>query len=168
MKDGLHLTIDKLGNFLDNVSTLVENDVLVGVPTDDDDRDDGVGVMNNATLALIHDRGAPEANIPARPFMVPGIENAKSKIASNFKKAGEAQLDGNNGEAIKALHRVGIVATNAIRDKIITGPFQKLADSTLRARKNRKISPRQGEAPLLDTGQMKNAINYVVRDDLNE
>jgi hypothetical protein len=67
---------------------------------------------------------------------------------------------------------------NAVRTKITDGPFAPLADSTLRARARRgrkgavaELKSRaQGNAPnnanakpLIDTGQLRKSITYVVR-----
>lgn len=144
---------------------LSSQEVLVGVPNDTttrkaDEEDGEKPPMNNATLAYIHDNGSAAANIPARPFMVPGIQEAKPKMVEYFKDAGKSVLVREAESIDKELHKVGLTAQSAIRAKINEGPPPALADSTLaaRARKGRK-----SKKPLVDTGQLRNSINYVIR-----
>lgn len=157
MKSGVFITKDRLKKVLGAIATLPAHDVLVGVPGDTSDRS---GAITNAALAYIHDNGAPEANIPARPFMRPGIADAKTDIADRFKQVGTSLLSGNQGGAERALHAAGLAAQASIRRKINTGPFLPLAPSTLAARRRRG---RTGDKPLIDTGQLRNSITYVVR-----
>lgn len=122
---------------------------------------DGVRpAMNNATLAYIHDNGSPAANIPARPFMRPGIESVKGRIATSLEKGALAVMHNESNGVEKALHIAGLTAQSAIRSKINQGIEPALAESTLAARRARG---RQGTKPLIDTGQLRNSINYVVR-----
>jgi hypothetical protein len=173
MKSGIFIVKDNVGKLLDNLEAMSETQVLVGIPAKEAEREPGTDIdgMNNATLAYIHENGAPEANIPARPFIEPGIQDAKSDISRQFRKAGEAQLDGQAGKAMKHYHLAGEVAAVSIKKKIWSGPFAPLKESTLRARRTRKIAPRTGTKPLIDTAQMLRAVDYVViagKSDENE
>lgn len=151
------ITADRAKEFQKAVSILTRTKVLVGVPAAKAERqiDDDHGAprhINNAALAYIHDNGAPEANIPARPFMQPGIENAKDAIVKGMRRAGDVALAG--GEIEKDLTRVGLIAQSAIQEKITDGPFVPLKPATIK----RKGSDR----PLIDTGQMRRSISFVV------
>jgi len=137
----------------------LESDVLVGVPAEYGARKDE-GAMNNATLAYIHDNGSPAANIPARPFMQPGIEAGRERISKLLEQGARAAMYGNAGSVEQALQKAGLVAQANIRAAINSGLPPALAPSTLAARKARG---RTGEKPLVDTGQLRNSINYVVR-----
>lgn len=157
MKSGVFVTKDRVKKVLGAIATLPQQDVLVGVPGDTSDRS---GEITNAALAYIHDQGAPEANIPARPFMRPGIADAKDAIAEQFKRGGQSVLKGNAGGMERALHAAGLTASSAVKKRITTGPFIPLAASTIAARRRKGFS---GTKPLIRTGQMRNAITYVVR-----
>jgi hypothetical protein len=170
---------DKMGAVVKALDKLTRRDVLVGVPGDTADRDqDEYGPMNNPTLAYIHDNGSPAQNIPARPFMAPGIEAVKERIASGLGKAASAALDDRDDLAMRHLERVGLAAQSSIRRYISTGNFAPLAAATLRARaaRGRKgallelASRAAGNAPsnesarpLIDSGQLRNSLTYVVR-----
>lgn len=141
------------------VHALVKKEVLVGVPEEHADRKkEGI---TNATLAYIHDTGSPAANIPARPFLNPGIQQVKDRIIVRLKQIGQKTLRGNLSSVEEGLNAVGLIAVNSIRAKITSGPFSPLAPSTIRARLRRG---RTGIRPLVDTGQLRNAINYVLRN----
>ena len=69
-------------------------------------------------------------------------------------------LKGDADAGDKALHSAGLIAQNAVRNKITEGPFVPLAPMTLAKRKARG---RTGEKPLIDSGAYRNAQTYVIR-----
>lgn len=165
---------------------LATKEVLVGYPEDADARDDPKE-PTNAQLAYIHDNGAPEANIPQREFMVPGVESARAEFESRLVRTMQAVLRGGGPEAAEAgLTRAGFSAVNGIKRTINDGVPPPLSDATLRQRlrKGRRdgAGARKGAAieldrrwdgqepsvehakPLVDTAQMRNAATFVVRD----
>lgn len=162
-KDGIEeLDIDMMKDVINAIEALPNYSVLVGIPEEETKRDDDF--VTNAFLGYIHENGAPEANIPARPFLIPGIYNVVDKINSYMRQAGDAALDGKQEKMSRSLHAAGMVASNSVKSRIESGPFVALKASTLAARRNRKIAPRTGIKPLQDTGQLRNSITYVVKD----
>lgn len=156
-------TIDHTADLLRSIKYLSDRHTLVGVPAEKAPRDakGAKGTpINNATIAYIQNYGSPAANIPARPFMEPGIKNAEAQIAEQMKKASTAAGNGDQSGVDRGLNSAGIVAATSIKAKITDGPFVPLAPSTLRARRSRG---RKGTRPLIDTGQLRNSITYVVR-----
>jgi hypothetical protein len=164
---------------------MASNEVLVGFPEASTDRkadpeDESGKDLTNAQLGYIHDNGAPEANIPARPFMLPGIEAARSKLIKIARSTGLKALDSDNPQETvdQGLHMMGLVAQASIRGVINDGIDPPLADRTLRERARRGRKGAQEELdnrakglpqgkelakPLIDTGQLRNAVNYVIR-----
>lgn len=173
---------------------LARHDVLVGVPSEESPRESGG--ISNAALAYIHDVGSPAANIPARPFMRPGIRDAQKQIVALFAKAGRAALEGDARGIDAALHSAGVIASMAIKKRINAGPPPPLKLSTIKARaragnqgareylafmdwpqdmrraareakyqeNGRSIAAPMGTAKaLVVTGQMRNAVTYIVR-----
>jgi hypothetical protein len=140
-------------------------DVLVGVPaqkavrTYAEAKAKGLKI-NNAALGYIHNYGLPTKNIPARPFMEPGIHNSQAQVVKFLRAAAEQAIEGNPGGVRKNFIAAGIAAQTAIKAKINTGPFAPLKESTLAARRRRG---RTGTRPLIDTAQLRNSINFVVR-----
>lgn len=178
------LKLDKAADLAKLVGEVTRFEVLVGFPEDTAERKDD-SAATNASLAYIHDNGAPENNIPARPFMGPGIASAEDPIAQTLGAGLRAFLkDGNASSLESRLHRVGLKAQLAIRRKINEGVPPPLAESTLRARANRSgkgLGSRKGAKlelelraagwtpsvdfakPLVDTGQLRNAVSYAIR-----
>ena len=171
---------DKLAAVLKGLAALTKDKVYVGIPDGTTERgdDDKAGPMNNATLGYIHEHGSPAANIPARPHLIPGIENAQDKISERFKKAGQAAMDGKKDKARQELEKAGLVAQNSVKNMIADGDLAPLAESTLRARARRGRkgakaelesrasgnAPDNGNArPLIDTGQYRNSVTFVIR-----
>ncbi len=132
--------IDNAHGIAAAISDLANTRVMVGVPASKTFRKPEEGEpgetspINNAELAYIHEHGAPEANIPARPFMQPGIESVQPMIAAGLLKAGEAAFAGKPGERDRQFNAVGLLTQAAIRNKITDGPFVPLALSTIKAR----------------------------------
>lgn len=175
-------------NFLKDLKNLSDHRVLVGVPFDTDYREKNADnkkkgknknneKMTNATLAYIHDNGAPSVGIPARPFMKPGIAKAQNKINAFLKKYIEAKLDGNKVGAYDFLFKAGLVAQNSIRNIIRTQEgFEPIKRATAlgRIRKRNYLKERLSADQelkeqyigsfnaLIDTGQLLKSITFVI------
>lgn len=159
IKLGLSKKKDLTPVLLKSVKLLTERQVLVGVPDVKADREDKG--INNAALAYIHDQGSPAQNIPARPFLGPGIKDAKLEIQRRLEQVAKIALRGAIRQDIeRGLSAVGMTAQSAVRNRITKGPFAVLKPATLAARRRRG---RRGTKPLIDTGQLRNSITYVVR-----
>lgn len=161
-KPGVKMTYDRVPQVQAMMEGLSASRVLVGIPADDAARKPEPGEkvdINNATIAYIMENGSAAANIPARPFLIPGVSDARDRIAGIFRSGLQKVAAGLDPDIDRTLHRVGLVAQASVRNKINTGPLAPLAPATLRARRRRG---RTGEKPLIDTGQLKNAVNYVV------
>lgn len=157
--------IDNSEEIYEAIKELTSSEVLVGVPAGEAEREaqasdikDAVGQpINNAALAYIHDRGAPEANIPARPFMEPGIEGEQENIEKRLSNAAKAALEGNVRSVENNMSAAGMVAAAGIKRKITEGIPPPLAASTISKRRSRGF---MGTKPLIETGQLRNSITY--------
>lgn len=159
MKSGIIMTRDNTKKLMGGLAMLTAKEVLVGIPAPEASRS-GVGPINNAALGYIHENGAPEANIPQRPFLVPGVASVNHKTAAYFRQAGDYALKGDRSGYERALNAAGQTAATAAQRKITAGPFVALRPSTLSARRRRG---RTGTRPLIDTGQLRRALTYVIR-----
>jgi hypothetical protein len=111
--------------------------------------------------------------------MAPGIKDAQSQISDGLGEAAKLALDGKAAAVERQLHRVGLAAEKGIKTKINDGVPPPLAMSTIRgrARRGRKGAkkalaafasgkasvPLEWVKPLVDTGQMRNAITHVLK-----
>ena len=156
----------------DTIMKLLKKEVLVGVPENEDVREEGE--MGNAALAYIHDNGSPVAGIPARPFMTPVIRNAQDRINTHFLASVKAQIENKPKIATEHLEKAGMIAQNSIRKVINEGEgFAPLKRSTKLGRLRRRKSAESWSEekreevmesfhPLVDTGQLRDSITYQV------
>jgi len=164
MKTGLTIVRDNLAKVSKAIDGIGRSRVMVGVPADKADRKEGP--INNAALAYIQENGAPEVNIPPRPFMKPGVASVQPQIAAGLKKAGEFALQGRADAVNRQFHRVGAIGRDAIKAKITDGPFAPLKPSTIAARKSKRKSRNNTDVkPLIDTGALRASISYVIREE---
>lgn len=160
---GVEISFNVVGDMMAELEKALKEmqakEVLVGFPESEDTRVDEKGnpeSITNASLAYIHNFGAPEANIPARPFMVEGIEGVREKITDRMYTVGTAALEGNKQAVDMGLNAVGLTAQLGIQDKINDGPFTPNAPSTVKAKGS--------DSPLIDTGQLRNAVTFQIRE----
>lgn len=173
-----HVKIDRLNAVIKSITALTKMDVLVGIPESENQRDEAEE-PNNAALGYIHEHGSPVNNIPARPFLVPGVADAKGQYRPRLIRAAQLALDGKTKDALKQLEAAGILAEQGVKAKINSGDFVPLSDATVaaRARRGRKGAAAELERrasglpagtdlakPLIDTGQLRNSITHVVRE----
>ena len=161
---------------------LTRSHVLVGVPADETNRDAGDGI-NNATLSYIHEYGTEDGRIPPRPHLVPGIRKAQEVISDALKMAAARALEGDTPAVRAGLEKAGLAGQNAVRSMFADNDWPPLAKSTLNAKplkkdetgavmlddKGRPLREKsraeKGRTnPLMDTGQLRNAHTYVIRD----
>ncbi len=69
---------------------------------------------------------------------------------------------GDGSAANRLLDQAGTLAANSVKSFITDAEFFPLAPATI---KNRLIRGRTGDKPLIDTGQYRRSITYVVRDE---
>lgn len=186
MKPGVHIVThqDRLKALQKGTQRLAGRLVLVGIPGENTERQEGE--IKNAQLGYIHEFGAPEVGIPARPFLIPGIQDAQAAITRHLQAAGKAVLTGQGNAAEAHLNAAGLAAVNSVRKRLTAGIPPPLVESTLRARARRKrgsghritkgakaeLAARakgfppsvEFAKPLIDTGQLLASITYVIRD----
>lgn len=166
MKSGeMKVTEDFTDKVNDVIKAFKKDIVLVGIPEDESQRNDSDhSQINNATILAINEFGSPVNNIPARPVMAIGIKKAQDEIAEQFKLAVQKSF----AQGIDALsiyyNRAGSIAANSIK-KVINNQdgIKPPKESTLKARKYINKGGFKGTKALIVTGQLRNAITYVVK-----
>jgi len=181
MRPTVTITKDGLPALRRAVTAMTSKRVMIGIPEEGAERDDG-GDASNALIGYVLETGDPERNLPARPFLVPGVRSVEEQSVQRLRKAGQAALMGDAGIVDQILAAIGLSAEAAVKDKMDAGPFAPLADATLEARIRSKKTGDAGAAqelanrragmapstdlaqPLIDTGDLQNHITYVIRD----
>ncbi len=162
-----------------DMAALMGMDVLVGIPQEKISRR-GKDRVNNAELLYIHTHGSPLRGISARPSIEPSIEapDNKEKLGEQLGVAAKLVLSGRPEQARQQLKKVGALGRD-IAKGWFTDPrnnWPPNSPATV-ARKTARLSPKQIQEAheagdplsrvLIDSGQMRNALTYVVREDKN-
>lgn len=116
-----------------------------------------------AYVAAIQEFGYPQGNIPARPFMRPTAEQKKSEWGRQIAGAVRGAIDG-KVNVVQAFEALGARSAGDIARTISRVTSPPLKKSTLQARQSRKKTPGVSRKPLVDTGQMIQAVTHVVED----
>jgi hypothetical protein len=152
---------DRMAALQKAVTDLTKTEVLIGIPDANAARQADKGQpASNALIGYIQEFGSPAKNIPPRPFLVPGVNSIRDSAAKRLGVAAEKALSGRTEAVGQQLDAVGLLGQAAVRGKITDGPFAPLAERTLEARRRRG---RTGDKPLIDSGQLRASINFVVR-----
>lgn len=93
-------------------------------------------------------------NMPSRPFLRDSVYDNEDMI-TNFLQAQVVEIIRNGKTAEQVLNEIGVFQKSLVQDTIEEGHFEPNALSTIR----RKGS----DHPLIDTGTMKNSVNYVIK-----
>lgn len=155
---------DDVPLLLKAVLALSREEVIVGIPEGGPPHA-GTDV-SNAVIGYLMETGAPEYNIPHRPFLEPGMDRARPamvtrlragmvaalKDAASLKTAGKAMHD--------ALDEAGAIGATSVQREMQSGGFAPLAPATVRARQRRGNSSTK---PLIDTQELHNAVTHQVR-----
>lgn len=175
-------TTDRTGTLKKLLDDIGAMEVYVGIPEDRAPRK-GEGEISNAQLMYIHTHGSPVRNIPPRPVIEPAIEaqGNKGPIADELAKAAKEVLNGNPSEAVRHLEKAGMTGMNSAR-AWFEDPRNNWAPNT-RATALHKLRKLKGRArkealaklaggsvpegvsrPLVDTGELRKSITYVVKN----
>jgi hypothetical protein len=115
-----------------------------------------------ATIALVHQRGAPSKNIPPRPFITQGLQMNAEKIKEDTREAVKKGI--RTGLVKEALSIVGARLRSAIMDGIDKGSYPPLKASTIQSRRYRLrvmgVRKDPSTKPLLFTGQLRNRVRW--------
>lgn len=189
MNSRVIITKDKVNSVIGSITQLVGKQVLVGIPEAETARQDDASTAHptNADLGYIHEFGSPRANIPARPFLIPGVRKVLAQALSHLKGAVYATLDAKPEVADRELVTAGVIAESSAKREITTGDFVPLSPYTVanryrqrgtqtrRANEERYLElvrggtpaasaqAQAGIRPLINTGQLRQAITSVVR-----
>lgn len=141
-------TLDKLGEFVEK-----EMYVKIGV-LNNSQRQDGFGAVE---LAMVHEFGSIERNIPKRSFLLKTMHNKKSEfereIRNSFSKLKETIT---SGSPELLLDKIGARWVAYVHETFeAEGPgWKKLSQKTIDRKKSDKI--------LVDTGAMERSITHEV------
>lgn len=152
---------------------LRETEVLVGIPEEKASRKDE-GEPTNVELMYIHSHGSPLNRIPARPVIEPAISDAKERLGAILADAAKSAMDGDINGMTAAFNEAGLAGEMAAKNWFLNpkNGWKQNADSIIEAKEQktrRAAKAKKGETvvsdpkPLIDTGEFRRSITYVVR-----
>jgi hypothetical protein len=164
---GVMVLVDNTKQLAAALKALSTNKVLVGIPQEANPR--AGEPIGNVSLAYIHELGSPARNIPARPFLVPGIKNSKDQWVRKLEQAARDAMAGEPALMKRHLGEAGQIAVNAVTRTIAAGIPPPLAPATVAARRQRtpgsryrrKATTAADTIPLIDTGALLRSITWV-------
>lgn len=116
-------------------------------------REDGAGRYSLLEVAIVHEFGAPAANIPQRSFIRATIDERAADIARLQLVVAQRVAMGEITEE-QGLSQIGAKVAGWIKVRIADGIAPPLAESTVAKKKSSK--------PLIDTGQLRSSITHAV------
>ena len=122
-------------------------EVQVGFQSDQK-YEDGTSI---AEVAAHNEFGSSDT--PERPFMRQSFENHEAELKAGCEAANRVVNSG--GSAEQALQQLGTLAKGLIQDEIVNGGFAPNAEPT--------IQKKGSEQPLIDTGTMRQSVNFVIK-----
>ena len=136
----VEITKDIVADVLKRVRQLTKSELLVGIPEKNAARkdEDDEGPINNAALGYVHEFGSPAKNIPPRPFLIPGVNNARPAIVKQLKIAGENALTDGVSGVKKQMRKAGEAAVTAVQAKFHDGSMVPIKEETKKARLRKK------------------------------
>ena len=110
---------------------------------------DGTSVVD---VALWNELGTVRS--PSRPFLRKSVDGHKDEISRFMKRAVKEITEGKSVEEV--LKKIGVFQQKIIRKEISSGNFEPNSPETVRRKGSDK--------PLIDTGLMRQFVNYVIRE----
>lgn len=134
--------------FQQMLKDLAELEVRIGFQHGQATEEDGTDICD---VAAWNELGTVKN--PSRPFLRKSVDENEEKI-NRFLQAKKADLlQGKSAEQV--LKEIGIFQKDLIQEKITEGSFTPNAASTIHKKGSNK--------PLIDTGRMRQSVNYVVK-----
>lgn len=133
--------------YFENLKKLAEMEVVVGFQ-EGQQYDDGTSL---AEVAAYNEFGSSDT--PERPFMRQSFERHEDVLHAACEDVNDSLAAGDTVE--HALDTLGVVVKGLVQNEIREGGFAPNAPSTIRQKKS--------DQPLIDTGHMRQSVNYIVR-----
>jgi hypothetical protein len=172
---------------LKQLKSLKRTEILVGIPEKRSKRR-GKGQMNNATLMYIHSKGSAVNKLPPRPIIESALSDPANaaRISKDLREIAIAALDGNLTKAKTLMKVTGQDAVNIVRDwfdnpsnglmpdksSTVAAKLRKLKKVTTAGERKEMLEDYNAgvggiNTTLVDTGQLRRAIDYVLNEDAN-
>lgn len=141
-------------NFKKTLEELNRLKVMIGLQQGQKNQD-GTDLVD---IALFNELGTE--NIPSRPFLRDSVDANADKINAFLKRAVKIILRGGTAEDV--LKKIGVFQKGLIQKQIVDGDFVPNAPATIKRKLKKK---RKGSVtPLVDNGDLRKSINFVIKE----
>ncbi len=130
------------------LAELADKEVRIGFQHGEAAEDDGTDICD---IAAWNELGTE--HIPSRPFLRKSVDENEGKINQFLQAEVRSLASGKTAETL--LNEIGNFQKSLVQEKIAEGSFAPNAESTIRRKGSSK--------PLIDTGRMRQSVNYVVK-----
>lgn len=159
----------RLGELFAQKARVVRVGILTGSKMARKNNTGGKGeAMTNAEIGAVQEYGSFTRGIPPRSFLYKPLQSAKAKKRIVADAAEGLQRELARGQAVdpdKSFYgKIGAGLVAAVQDAFDqSGPgWRPLARETILRRRTRKVAPRMGTKPLIDTGELRQSVSFKV------
>lgn len=151
----------------EKLKEIAQTDILVGIPKEATQQKDGE-TFYLADIATINNFGSKSKNIPARPFGTTLMPRYGKRIMDFYRKEVAEALKGKRKVKV-ALNRVGLTAAGFMKTNLSAGKWKPNAPITIhggwmnRGGKSFYVKGKGSAHPLIDIGQMRQSITWILR-----
>lgn len=142
-----------LRGFIDRLRNFNKYKVYVGVPSTTNRPHEGG--INMAGLLAVHEFGVPKKNIPERSTLRAAIIENRQELTNIIAQGTRVYNEQNKKLDLVFYDKIGLFASNLVKDKFVKGPFVPLKPTTIKRKGSTK--------PLIDTGALRQSITWVAR-----
>jgi len=142
----IKIEADYVQKLSDQIESLVGKEVFIGIPADAEERP---GEISNAALGYLFETGSPATNMPARPWLAPGVMESRQQWMPYLNAAASAavqiSLTGSDERAVdNNLQKAAQAAVSGIKRRVRSKLPPPLKPATIAARWRRHQSRRAG------------------------
>lgn len=127
---------------------LADKEVRIGFQHGEASEEDGTDICD---IAAWNELGTE--HIPSRPFLRKSVDENEGKINQFLQAEVRSLANGKTAEAL--LNEIGNFQKSLVQEKITEGTFAPNSERTIRKKGSSK--------PLIDTGRMRQSVNYVIK-----
>lgn len=142
------------GDLIFKLNKIINRKILVGIPMQEED----AKKATNAQKLYYNSMGSPLKKIPSRKVLEPAIEDKLDEIGFELNKGVVMGLVAGEEEMDKAYNRAGLMAQQACVNWF-DNPKNNWAPNAPYT-----IKQKGSDSPLIDTGEMRKSITYIIED----
>ena len=139
--------------FFKEIEKLKKMQVRVGYQQGEAFHEDEGKKVDILDIAMFNELGT--SRVPSRPFMRQSVDSNEGAISGFCKSRIKSLADGSK-DAEQILKEIGVMQVGLVQKTIKDGDFVPNAPST--------IERKGSDKPLIDTGQMRQSVHYVITD----